>query len=68
MGANMTPTMKKSGRTVFGVKMGLSQGCQPSSSALKLETLHILPCLQSLLPKRRILIQSVHFPTSTAIH
>ena len=24
MGANMTPMMKKSGRTVFGVKMGLS--------------------------------------------
>lgn len=29
MGANMTPTMKKSGRTVFGVKMGL-RSCQPS--------------------------------------
>jgi hypothetical protein len=23
MGAKMTPTMKKSGRTLFGVKMGL---------------------------------------------
>lgn len=28
MGAKMTPTMKKSGRTVFGVRIGLSQ-CQP---------------------------------------
>jgi hypothetical protein len=25
MGANMTPTMKNSGRTVFGVKMGLAR-------------------------------------------
>jgi hypothetical protein len=25
IGANMTPTMKNSGRTVFGVKMGLSR-------------------------------------------
>lgn len=32
MGANITPTMKNRGRTVFGVKMGLSQ-CQPQSVA-----------------------------------
>ena len=25
MGANMTPTMKKSGNTVFGVRMGLDR-------------------------------------------
>jgi hypothetical protein len=27
MGANMTPMMKNSGSTVFGVKMGLSRAC-----------------------------------------
>jgi len=26
MGAKITPTMKKRGRTVFGVKMGLMRG------------------------------------------
>jgi hypothetical protein len=34
MGANMTPTIKKSGRTVFGVKMGLSHPGQPSPCTL----------------------------------
>jgi hypothetical protein len=34
MGANMTPTMKKSGRTVFGVRMGLLQRCQRASHAV----------------------------------
>jgi len=34
MGANITPTMKNNGRTVFGVKMGLSQHCQHSSNAI----------------------------------
>lgn len=41
MGANMMPTRKKSGRTVFGVKMGLSrrsQCCCPSTESLWLHT------------------------------
>jgi hypothetical protein len=28
MGANIIPTMKKRGRTVFGVRMGLLPRCQ----------------------------------------
>ena len=52
MGANITPTIKNNGRTVFGVKMGLSQ-LGKLSNALK-PRCHILPCLQSLLPESGI--------------
>jgi hypothetical protein len=55
MGANITPTMKNSGRTVFGVKMGLSRAGQPWSSAANYRvTLHVLPCFQALLPECRV--------------
>jgi hypothetical protein len=58
MGANMSPTIKNSGRTVFGVKMGLSRARQPSCTAACVR-MHILPCLQPLLPERRICTPSV---------
>lgn len=53
MGANIMPTMKKMGRTVFGVRMGLRK---PVSHARRLTRFgttgaNILPCFQSLLPK-----------------
>jgi hypothetical protein len=51
MGANMMPTMKKMGRTVFGVRMGLRA---PVSHARRFTHAHVLPCLQALLPEGRI--------------
>lgn len=54
MGANMMPTMKKRGRTVFGVRMGLLPRCQCRWSSLLALTAHVLPRLQSLLSKRRV--------------
>lgn len=48
MGANIMPTAKKMGRTVFGVRIGLSQ-------VNLVRFLHVtndsLPCFQSLLAK-----------------
>jgi hypothetical protein len=58
MGANMMPMRKKSGSTVFGVRMGLSQGVSYGPTLLN-GALHVLPCFQSLLPKRRICTWSV---------
>jgi hypothetical protein len=56
MGANMMPTMKKMGRTVFGVRMGLRapvsrtrRFTRPSGASV-----HVLPCLQALLPEGRV--------------
>lgn len=57
MGANMMPTMKKMGRTVFGVRMGLLSLSQPwpsSDLTFNVASCNILPCLQPLLPKRRV--------------
>lgn len=51
MGANMMPTMKNRGRTVFGVKMGLLPCDQYYCSTARILGAHILPCLQSLLSK-----------------
>jgi hypothetical protein len=58
MGANMTPMMKKSGSTVFGVKMGLSRHVSRGTTR-SVVAMHILPCLQSLLSERRICRPSV---------
>ena len=51
MGANMMPKAKKMGRTVFGVRMGLTfvSDC-PSTSSVAPEV-DSLPCFQSLLSK-----------------
>lgn len=54
MGANMMPTTKNKGRTVFGVKMGLSPRGQHRYSGGYIPVVHILPRLQSLLSKRSI--------------
>lgn len=56
MGAKMMPTAKKSGSTVFGVKIGLQCRCQlhPDRPSTHRGMHHVLPCLQSLLPKRRV--------------
>jgi hypothetical protein len=51
MGANMMPTMKNMGRTVFGVRIGLRRQF-PHASRYALE--HVLPRLQPLLPKRSV--------------
>jgi|SRR5690242_7910065 len=51
MGAKIMPTMKKRGRTVFGVKMGLSPRGQCRWFSLSALISHVLPRLQSLLSK-----------------
>ena len=54
MGANIIPMVKKRGRTVLGVRIGLVN-CERASHWNKApELVHILPRLQSLLPKSRI--------------
>jgi hypothetical protein len=65
MGANITPMMKNSGRTVFGVKMGLSQIVSHGPARPTL-AFHVLPCFQSLLSERRIYTPSV--PPACARH
>ena len=56
----MTPTMKKRGKTVLGVRMGLcrlfSGGRGPEWGGDSLIEIagHLLPCFQSLLPERSI--------------
>jgi hypothetical protein len=54
MGANMMPTTKNKGRTVFGVKMGLSPRGQHRCSGAYTPIVHILPRLQSLLSKSSV--------------
>lgn len=51
--------MKNSGRTVFGVRIGLEEGCKHQIVQTKLalgggQHRHLLPCFQSLLPKCRV--------------
>jgi len=54
MGANMMPTTKKRGRTVFGVRIGLSPRSQCRCPGPYTFIAHILPRLQSLLSKRSV--------------
>ena len=62
MGANIMPTTKKSGSTVFGVRIGLDSTHKPSVSfrsyvflydiaELNVRNHHLLPCFQPLLPE-----------------
>jgi len=60
MGANMMPMAKNSGKTVLGVRIGLSEvvvstiGSDESERFVNGTGVHLLPCFQALLPKGSI--------------
>jgi hypothetical protein len=57
MGAKMIPMTKKRGRTVFGVRIGLRQEVSIAQIRLcagSISAEHLLPGLESLLPKGRV--------------
>ena len=53
IGANMIPTMKKRGRTVLGVRIGLHDVVQPLrlGPTVLVSSEYSLPCFQTLLAK-----------------
>lgn len=47
----MTPIIKKSGRTVFGVRIGLKKGFSSNEGFIGMKGRFPLPSFQSLLPE-----------------